>query len=154
MAGMNKDSSNSISESNHASSTHSLKTSGTIHIYGAAGEGQTHANNDFGRGHHEAMVTTRAGIGGKLELVFGTFHSLPAELQETIVGAAKCGASEIKKSHDVALAAQNAAHLKKEKTAPKKKIDITQDKYIVAMEEQYHSPCCWTTARMAMSVHN
>ena len=48
MAGMNKDASNSISESNHASSTHSLKTSGTIQIDSAAGEGQTRANNDFG----------------------------------------------------------------------------------------------------------
>ena len=32
MAGINKDASNSISESNHASSTHSLKTNGTIPI--------------------------------------------------------------------------------------------------------------------------
>ena len=48
MAGMNKDASNSISESNHASSTHSLKTRGTIRIDRAAGEGQTCANNDFG----------------------------------------------------------------------------------------------------------
>ena len=118
MAGMNKDASNSISESNHASSTHSLKTSGTIWIDSAAGEGQTCANNDFGRGH-EAMVTARAGRGGKLERVFGTFHSLPAELQETIIIAAKRGASKIKKSHDVALAAQKAARLKKEEIAHK-----------------------------------
>jgi hypothetical protein len=63
MAGMNKDASKCISESNHASSTHSLKTSGTIWIDSAAGDGQTCANNDFGRGH-EAMVTVRAGGGG------------------------------------------------------------------------------------------
>ena len=61
-----------------------------------------------------------------------------------------------KKSHDVALAAQKAARLKKEEIAHKKKIDITQEEYIVAMEfwEQYHSPHCWTTASMAMSVYN
>ena len=155
MAGMNKDTSNSISKSNHAASTHSLKTSGTICIDSAAGEGQTCANNDFGQGN-EAMITSRAGRGGKLECVFGTFHSLPAELQETIIVAAKCGASKIKKSHDVALAAQKAAHLKKEEIAHKKKIDITQEEYIVAMEfwEQYHSPCRCTTASMAMSVYN
>ena len=41
------------------------------------------------------MVTARAGRGGKLERVFGTFHSLPAELQETIIVAAKRGASKI-----------------------------------------------------------
>ncbi len=35
------------------------------------------------------MVVPRAGRGGKLERVFGTFHSLPAELQETIIVAAK-----------------------------------------------------------------
>ena len=102
------------------------------------------------------MVNARAGRGEKLENVFGTFHSLPAELQETIIASAKRGASKIKKSHDVALAAQNAARLKKEEIAHKKKIDITQEEYIVAMEfwEQYHSPCCWTTASMAMSVYN
>ena len=48
MAGMNKDASNSISEFNHASSTHSLKTSGSIRIDSAAGEGQANANDDFG----------------------------------------------------------------------------------------------------------
>ena len=95
MAGMNKDASNSISESNHASSTHSLKTSGTIRIDSAAGEGQTGANNDFGQGH-EAMVTARAGRGGKLERVFGTFHSLPAELQESVIVAATRDASRSK----------------------------------------------------------
>ena len=90
------------------------------------------------------MVTARAGRGGKLEHVFGTFHSLPAEMQETIIVAAKYGASKIKKSHDVSLAAQKAAHLKKAEIAHKKKIDITQEEYIVALEfwEQYHSPCC------------
>ena len=102
------------------------------------------------------MVVPRAGRGGKLERVFGTFYSLPPELQETIIVLAKCGASKIKKSHDVALAAQKAAHLKKEEIAHKKKIDITQEEHIVAMEfwEQYHSPHCWTTASMAMSVYN
>ena len=102
------------------------------------------------------MVTARACRGGKLECVFGTFYSLPAEFQETIIVAAKHGASKIKKSHDAALAVQKAAHLKKEEIAHKKKIDITQEEYIVAMEfwEQYHSPCCWTTASMAMSVYN
>ena len=42
------------------------------------------------------MVTARAGRGEKLECVFGTFHSLPAELKETNIVAAKCGASAIK----------------------------------------------------------
>ena len=80
-----------------------------------------------------------------------TYHPIPS-----ILVAAKRGALKIKKSHNVALAAQKAARLKKEEIAHKKKIDITQEEYIVAMEfwEQYHSPCCWTTASMAMSVYN
>ena len=100
------------------------------------------------------MVTARAGRGGKLEHVFGTFHFLPAELQETIIVAAKRGASKIKKSHNLALAAQKAARLKKEEIAHKKKIDITQEEYIVAMEfwEQYHSHCSWTTAFKDVSI--
>jgi hypothetical protein len=154
MAGLNKDAINSVSEPNHASSPHSLKTSGTIRIDSAAGEGQTLANNDFGG--HEAMINGRAGSGGKLERVFGTFHSLSADLQESIIVTAKHGASKITKSHDVALTAQKEARLKKEEIAHRKKIDITQEEYIVAMEfwEQYHSPCCWTTASMAISVYN
>ena len=68
-AGLNKDASNSISESNHASSTLSLKTSGTIRLDSAAGEGQTQANNDFGQGH-EALVTGRVGHSGKMERVY------------------------------------------------------------------------------------
>ena len=68
MIGMNKNAINSILESKHVFSPHSLKTSGTIRIDSAAGEGQTRANNDFGRGH-EAMVTARACRGGKLERV-------------------------------------------------------------------------------------
>ena len=102
------------------------------------------------------MVTARAGRGGKLEHVFGTFHSLPAELQETIIVSAKRGASKIKKSHGVALAAQKEARLKNEEIAHMKKTDITQEEYIVSMKfwEQYHSPCCWTTAIMTISVYN
>jgi len=42
------DESNIISETNHASSMHSLKTSGTTRIDNAADEGQTHTNNYFG----------------------------------------------------------------------------------------------------------
>ena len=48
MAGLNIDKSKSISEFNNAPSRHQPKTSGTIWIESASGEGQTGANNDFG----------------------------------------------------------------------------------------------------------
>ena len=73
IACLNKNSSNSIAESNHASSTYSLKTSGTILLDSAAGEGQTRANNDFGRDNH-AMVSRRTSNKRKLERSFGLFH--------------------------------------------------------------------------------
>jgi hypothetical protein len=73
---LNKDASNSISKSNHALSTHSLKTSGTIRNDVVFAEGQKHANNNFGC-RHEAIITGQAGRGGKLECIFGTIHSVP-----------------------------------------------------------------------------
>jgi hypothetical protein len=128
-AGLNKDASNSISESNHASSTHSLKTSGTIRLDSAAGEGQTRANNDFGRGH-EALGTGRVGHSGKMERVYGAFHSLPKELQESIIAVAKKFAMSLKKLHDEALAKQKAARLRKEEIAHRKKL-IPHEKNIL-----------------------
>ena len=54
----------------------------------------------------ENMCHIHVKIGGKLESVFGTFPSLPADLQESIMVTAKHGSSKIKKSHNVALAEQ------------------------------------------------
>ncbi len=50
-AGFGKEASNSISESNFASATHSLKTYGTIRLDSAAAEGHARTNNTFGRAH-------------------------------------------------------------------------------------------------------
>ena len=86
---------NSISESNHAQSTHLLKMYGTVQLDSAAAEGMTRMNNDFGRGH-EALVTGRTSNIGKVSHVFGTFHSLPIELQESLVVAAKQNAKSVK----------------------------------------------------------
>lgn len=49
---------------------------------------------------------------------------------------------------------QKSAHLKKEEFAHRKKIDITNEDYIVTMEywEQCHCHHCWTTAGVAISV--
>ena len=68
------------------------------------------------------MVPGRTDGGGKLERVFVTLHSLPAELQETIIVATKHGASKIKNSHDVALAPQKTARLKKKRLYIRRKL--------------------------------
>ncbi len=52
------DASTSISESVRATSTVELKIAGTIRLDHITAEGQTRANNDFGRGH-ESFVTGR-----------------------------------------------------------------------------------------------
>ncbi len=51
VAALGKDATTSISESVHASSTIGLGIAGTIHLDHNTAEGQTHSNNDFGRGH-------------------------------------------------------------------------------------------------------
>jgi histone acetyltransferase (RNA polymerase elongator complex component) len=113
-AGFNKETSNSISESNHTQSTHSLKMYGTVRLDSAAAEGMTRTNNDFGRGH-EALVTGHTSKDGKVSRVFGTFHSLPIELQESLIVAAKQNAKSVKKSFDEALAKQKAARLREDR---------------------------------------
>ena len=81
-ARLNKEASNSISESNHTQSTHSLKMYGTVWLDSAAAEGMTRTNNYFGSGH-EALGTGRTSKDGKVFHVSETFHSLPIELQES-----------------------------------------------------------------------
>ena len=51
MAGGGIDATNSISESLHAASTYGLQQGSTIRLDNCAAEGQTRANNDFGRNH-------------------------------------------------------------------------------------------------------
>jgi hypothetical protein len=119
---------------------------GTVWLDSAAAEGMTRTNNDFGRGH-EALVTGHTSKDGKVSRVFGTFHSLPIKLQESLVVAAKRNVKNVKKSFDVALAKQKAARLRKEEIAHQKKIELTQEEYIIAIDlwEQYYLPRCWKT---------
>ena len=154
IACLHKEASNSIAESNHASSTHSLKTSGTIRLDSAAGEGQTRANNDFGRGHN-AFVSGRSSKNGRLERTYGCFHSLPIELQQSIIETARRGAANARKCFDDALRKQKESRQQKEEIARRKKIATCREEYIVAIElwEQYHSPRCWKTVEYAQSVY-
>ena len=69
---MNMMAHNSISESNHASSTAGLKVGGTIRLDHSCGEGQTRANNDFGRGHLALVTGKKKKSEAKVEVNMGT----------------------------------------------------------------------------------
>ena len=63
---------NSISESNHATSTTSLITGGMISLYHAAAEGQTQVNNYMGRAHDTLIGRSKESNVKSI----GTFHTL------------------------------------------------------------------------------
>jgi len=153
--GLNKEASNSISESNHASSSYDLYLSKTIRLDHAAAVGQSRANNDFGRGH-EALVTGRSAVGGKREREYGAFHTMPIELQQSIIQAGKESAKRMRKAHDDDLKIMNEEKSRKAEIAMEKKLDETQKEYIDAIEcyEQYHSPRCWMTVEDAKNIYN
>ena len=69
---MNMMAHNSISESNHASSTAGLKVGGTIRLDHSCGEGQTRANNDFGHGHLVLVTGKKKKPGANVEVNLGT----------------------------------------------------------------------------------
>ena len=84
IAGRDIDATNSKSESLHASSTHSLKTGTTIRFDHCAAEGQTRANNDFGR-QLLSLVNSQSSKKDIIEKPMGTFHLLPPELERTAI---------------------------------------------------------------------
>ena len=149
-ANMGKDASNSISESLHASSTVGLRTCGTARLDHMAAEGQSRANNDFGRGH-QALVTGRRAKSGVIVKEIGEFHKLPQELQKSIIQAGKESAGSWRKKFDEALFRQKEASRRKEQIKLEKKLTDAQEDYIVAIYfwEQYHSPRCWKTVEIA-----
>ena len=155
-ANMNKMAHNSISESNHASSTAALQICGNIRLDHAAAEGQTRANNDFGRKHESLVKGNRAKSTNAKVLDLGMFHQLPCELQETLIQTSRENAMKTRQSFDNALQKQRVARQEKEELVMKKKLDRAKEDYIVAMYfyEQYHSPRCWTTVEKAMAEYN
>ena len=112
---MNMMAHNSISESNHASSTAGLKVGGTIRLDHSCGEGQTRANNDFGRGHLALVTGKKKKSGAKVEVNMGTYHTLPEELKSSLIHSARVNASRTRKAFDDALKRQRAAIHRKEK---------------------------------------
>jgi len=79
IAGSGIDATNIISESLHASSTHSLKMGTTIRLDHCAAERQTRANNDL-RHQHLLLVNDRSSKKNIVEKPMGTFNLLPPEL--------------------------------------------------------------------------
>ncbi len=128
----------SISESIHASST-GLGIAGYICLNHVTDKGQTRFNKNFGCGH-KALVRRLHKCSNIENRCFGSF-----ELQRSLMLFGKDGSSNLRKSFDSALAAQQEACLKKEEIALQKKLEKTQEDYILAINfyEQYHSPRCW-----------
>ena len=105
VAGRGIDATNSISESLLASSTHGIKVGSTIWLDHCAAEGQTRANNDFGR-QYLSLVSGRQ-VGNEMnDKPMGTFHLLPPELQKTAIMASKEHAKSNRKNFDAALEKQ------------------------------------------------
>ncbi len=79
-------------------------------------EGQTRANNDFGRGAN-SLVTWRGNVGHVTDRVHGTFHFLPKELQHSLVAFGKLYTAKACHQFDSALKDQDDAHCRKEEIA-------------------------------------
>mmetsp|Transcript_2794 Transcript_2794/g.6052 ORF Transcript_2794/g.6052 Transcript_2794/m.6052 type:complete len:128 (-) Transcript_2794:57-440(-) len=104
-------------------------------------EGQTRANNDYGR-DHQSLATGKRGDNKPAEQNWGAFHLLP-NIATIRICCGKEQASEEWKRFDNALKAQREARCKKEEIALKKRLDAMQEEYIVAIyfHEQYNSQC-------------
>ena len=144
-AGLGKEAANSISESNFASATQSLKTYGTIQLDSAAAEGQTRTNNDFG---HTGFIN---GNDDECGLLF----ELRSELVKSLFHAAKHGAPALRKQHNVALKMLNQSKLKRLQTEQLKELEKNEEKYILAMDyyERGCSERCWKSIEEAEEIY-
>jgi len=78
------------------------------------------------------------------------------ELQHSIVIAGKCGAKDLRKRHDDALAKQKAARLRSEEIKHKYQLASTKEQHIEALDhfEHYNSERCWKTATTALRTYD
>ncbi len=113
-ATLGMDTSTSISESVHATSTVGIKVVVAIHLNNVTAEGQTQTNNDFGRGHQsQSLVSGRRSGSQQSERNCGTFHLLPQELQRSMILFGKEQESTEAKCFNDALKTQKEACRKK-----------------------------------------
>jgi hypothetical protein len=153
-AGMGIEASNNISESVHASSTHSLKMYGTIRLDSAAAEGQTRANNDFGR-DYDALVHRKA-KDPPVERDLGFFLRLHPKIQRAMIVVGKRMSKEMRRLHDDALKTSKEAKLNKMRIQQEKNAEAHGEMWIEAMNyiEQYSSSRCWKSHEQAIEEYN
>ena len=96
---------NDPSESEFAIFTEVLPTGGRIGLDLASGIGQTHYNNDFGRGQEEYVTGRRSKKAPSVKSV-GLFHDLPVELQDSLVVTSKRHAPESRQNFNESLRRQ------------------------------------------------
>ena len=113
----------------------------TIRLDHCADEGQTCANNDFGR-QHLSLVNGQSSKKDIVEKPMGTFHLLPPELQRTAIIASKENARLNRRRFDEALEREFAKRRMKEEISLKKQYANASEEYVVAIYfyEQYNSP--------------
>ncbi len=109
-----------------------LKLSGTICLDHVCAEGQTRHNNDFGCGH-KALVRGKGSNKKSSNRIMGTYHNLSEEHKCSIIQAALDNAHATRKRFDEALTRQAEERRKKEESAMHKKIDASQEDYIVGL---------------------
>ena len=150
-ATIGKDASNSVSESLHALTKDMQQKCGPkARTDRLAAVGQSIYNNDFG--HATPLVTGRKPkAGNEVSCELGEFYKLRPELQASLVQAAKETSSKWKKKYDLALVRQQEYTRRKREIMMEKKLKDAEEHYIVALYfyEQYDSPRCWTTVRIA-----
>ena len=104
----------------------------TIRFDHCAAEGQTRANNDFGR-QHLSLVNGQSSKKDIVEKPMGTFHLLPPELQRTAIIASKENAPLNWRRFDEALERQYAKCRMKEEISLKKQCANASEEYVVAI---------------------
>ena len=153
LEGMRKEASNSISESNFASATQSLKTCGTIRLDSAAAEGQTRTNNDFGRCHERFVNASKK---DEFFMQRGLLFQLPPELVKSLFHTAKKSALRLKKRHDSALELARQHKLDKIKSRHEVETAKSTEKNIIAMNfyEIGTSDRRWKSIQQAKEIYN
>jgi hypothetical protein len=127
---------------------------GTIRLDSAAAEGQTRANNDFGR-DYDALVHHKAND-PPVKRDLGFFLCLNPKIQRAMIVAGKHMSKEMKCLHDDALKTSKEAKLNKMKIQQEKNAKARGEMWIEVMNniEQYSSSRCWKSHEQAIQEYN
>jgi hypothetical protein len=146
---------NDPSEQNFAVFDDALSTMGRGALSRAAGQGQSRYNGDFTR-DISSMVTGRKSKADEEALQLGVFHKLPEELQNSLIATAKSTQKITHRRHIEDMARQRAYRAQKRKDLQEKQIKSAENKFKEAswLYQQYHSPRCWKTSKIAFIEFN